>query len=374
MENIIFNYAQPVKIVFGGGSRNNVRHIAAECGFTKGLLICDAVFTKNGIAEKLADAVPSVAGIFDGFTANPSLDEADEAARRIADSGADYVIALGGGSAIDLSKFACAIALCGGSAEDYFYGRKAFPKKGVPLIVMPTTAGTGSEVTSVSVITDRLNNVKKPIANAAFYPQIAVVDYELTTGVPPFVTAATGLDALAHAIEAYWCKAHNPVSDALAAGAIKSVLGALEAAWRNGEDKEAREKMSLGALLAGLAFAPTRTAAVHACSYPLSEIYGMSHGEACAYTLDRFIRLNAKGDGGRTDGLARIVGYDGADAMADEVARLKSVTGMRATLEDIGCSDTAALAEACAKQPLMGNNPVAFGVAELKEMFDGTRK
>ena len=361
-----FGYRQPVEIVFGSGARGRLADVMQKKGFKRGVLIADSVFVKNGMAEEICGSAP-VAAVFDDFGANPEITAADAAAKLIRKNKADCVIALGGGSAMDLGKFAATVAAGKASAEELFYGE--LPSKGLPVIAMPATAGTGSEVTSVSVMSDSARAAKKPLVSDAFFAKVAIVDPELTLTVPPFVTAASGLDAIAHALEAYWCRAHNPVSDALAQKALGLLFPALERVYRDGKDIAARTDMSLGALLAGMAFAPTRTAAVHACSYPLSEMYNLPHGEACAFTLDLFVRLNSECEAERMGALCKALGFSSPADMSDEIARLKRVTGMRRTLAAIGCDDALALAEECAAHPLMNNNPVALPAERLAAEF-----
>lgn len=370
MNDGIFAYRQPVEIVFGAGARTQLAAVAERYGLSHGLLVVDPVLVRNGRADELTSAAP-VVEVFDAFGADPDISAAERAAGIAVEKKADFFVAMGGGSSIDLAKFAALAAGSRTSAKDMFYGR--LPQGGLPVIALPATAGTGSEVTGVSVMSDGTQNVKKPLTSSEFFPKAAIVDPELCLSVPPRVTATCGLDALAHALEAYWCRAHNPISDALALKAVRLVFKALERAYRDGSDIGARTEMSLGALLAGLAFAPTRTAAVHACSYPLSETYRLPHGEACAFTLDSFVRLNAECERARMDELARDAGFCSAEEMADEIARLKVVTGMRRTLTDIGCDDAVGLARACLAHPLMNNNPVLPDEDGLVRMFENMR-
>lgn len=361
-----FRYKQPVEIVFGAGARSRLASVMESRGYKRAVLVADGVFAKNGIADGICATAP-VAAVFTEFGANPDITAAEKAASAVRSVNADCVVALGGGSAMDLGKFSALAAASGESARELFYGK--LPDNGLPVIAMPATAGTGSEVTGVSVMSDAAHGVKKPLVSPAFFPAVAIVDPELTFTVPPSVTAASGLDAIAHALEAYWCRAHNPVSDALAQKALGLLFPALERVYRDGKDIAARTDMSLGALLAGMAFAPTRTAAVHACSYPLSEMYNLPHGEACAFTLDLFVRLNSECEAERMGALCKALGFSSPADMSDEIARLKRVTGMRSTLAAIGCDDALALAEECAAHPLMNNNPVALPAERLAAEF-----
>lgn len=361
-------FYQPVKIAFGENELQKLRNICADLNFSSGILIIDKIFA-NSIAPKIVSNCSAIKAIFSDITPNPRLSDVCKAAELMKEINADFAVAVGGGSSIDLAKFACSMKNAEYPIREYFYKRQTFDKAGIPLIAVPTTAGTGSEVTSVSVCNDEQNNVKAPLLHSNFYPYMAIVDPLLTLSVPPYVTAQTGLDALSHAIEGFWSKNNNIICDMFAQEAAKLIFANFEKAYLNGQDTLARRNMSLASLYAGIAFSIPKTAGVHACSYPLSENYGLTHGEACAFTLDSFIRLNSKDDNCRITGFARQAGFENADKMADEVLRLKQITGLPTTLEDCNINDIRKLAEDCHKHPLMNNNPRKLSVEELIEMF-----
>ena len=233
------------------------------------------------------------------------------------------------------------------------------------MVAAPSTAGTGSEVTQVSVMS--YGSEKKTINHPAFMPRAALVDPSLTRSVPQKVTMITGLDALAHALEGFWSRNHQPISDQMARQAIRLVLDNLERAWRDGSDLEARSNMSLAALFGGLAFALPKTAGCHACSYPLSEDCGLPHGEACAFTLDSFVRINADE---RLEALCRELGLSGAEELARRIAALKQLGGLKTRLSQLENADPAKLARDSAVHPLMKNNPVPMDEAALRRMFE----
>ena len=202
-------------------------------------------------------------------------------------------------------------------------------------------------------------------------PKAAVVDPLLSSTVPPRTTMNTGLDAMAHALEGYWSINHQPITDIIAKAAVKLVLENLEKAYKDGSDMKARSAMAYAALLGGMSFALPKTAACHACSYPLSEMYHLPHGEACAFTLDSFVKINADD---RLEELAKAVGLKDTDELASKIRELKALAGLKSRISDLGDNvDTGLLAEACAVHPLMNNNPVKLSVAELKEMFDALK-
>ncbi|MGI6214124.1 MAG: iron-containing alcohol dehydrogenase [Christensenellales bacterium] len=363
-----FSYYQPVKLVFGQNVSDSLQDYISRLGFSRGVLICDKLFSGNGLAEKIRRACPSLVAVFSDVTPNPVLADVEKAAALLKETDAALAVALGGGSAIDLAKFACSMVFASYPAEEYFYKRKVFSAKHLPLIAVPTTAGTGSEVTSVSVCNDERTGIKAPLACDNFYPYMAVVDPVLTLSVPPRVTAVTGMDGMSHALEAFWSVNHLPVCDMYAEESLRLIFANLEEAYFNGNDVGARSGMSLGALFAGLAFALTKTAAVHACSYPLSMDYNLSHGEACAFTLDMFLRENAQSDL-RLDALAKRLGFRDAAAMADKIAALKETFGFRTSFKDIGCTDVKTFADRSLKHPLFANNPKKYTLPDLTQAF-----
>lgn len=197
----------------------------------------------------------------------------------------DMVIGIGGGSALDLTKLAGVLASHEGSVAEYLNltGTKQITQKGLPKILIPTTSGTGSEVTNISVLS--LETTKDVVTHDYLLPDVAIVDPALTISLPPKVTAATGVDALTHAVEAYISKNASPVSDALALQAIRLISNSIRIAVSNGEDKQARTDMSYGSYLAGLAFFNAGVAGVHALAYPIGGQFHIAHGESNAVLL-----------------------------------------------------------------------------------------
>ena len=357
-----FIYSQPVKIYFGAGKFELLGQILKELGLRRCVAVCDPFLSPR--LDALREKIPAIVGVYADVQPNPQLSGAAATAALIREREADGVVAVGGGSTLDTAKFAAAIAYNGGEALDYFRGNLVFPLEHIPVVTVPSTAGTGSEVTQVSVMSH--GTEKKTINHPAFMPRAAVVDPLLTRSVPPRTTMNTGLDALAHALEGYWSRNHQPISDLMAVEAVRLVMENLEAAWRDGANPEARTNMALAALLGGLAFALPKTAGSHACSYPLSEDYGLPHGEACAFTLDSFVRINADA---RLEELCRRAGLRGAEELAERIAALKKLGGLRTRLAELGQVDLDKLAHDSAVHPLMKNNPVPMDEAALRRMF-----
>ena len=360
-----FTYSLPTEIVFGFGKLNELPELLESHGVQKCVLVCDRFFAKKG--AELLETTAQICAVFDDVEPNPQLSGVEATVRLLKKHGADAVLALGGGSAMDTAKYAAACAKSEHSPAAHFEGAP-FPGKGAKIFAVPTTAGTGAEVTGVSVISR--GNEKKTTHHPSFYPDVCIVDPELTMTVPPFTTMITGLDAFTHAIEAFWSVRHGAVSDLFAKEALRVILANLENAYRTG-DKEARTGMAYGSLLAGLAFSVAKTAGCHACSYPLSMYHHLPHGEACAFTLDSFIRMNADS---RLEALAQSLGFASCDTLADEIARLKTVGGLRTRFSQCeGELDLDRLASESEAHMLMRNNPKQFSAQELKTMFEALK-
>ena len=361
-----FFYKQPVKIWFGAGEFARLGEILTELGCRKCVLVCGRHFAPE--ARAMMEKIPAIAAVFGEVEQNPQLGGAAETVRLAREYGADAIVGVGGGSSIDTAKFAAAAAPGDAEAIDYYTEKVPFPAKPLTIVAVPTTAGTGSEVTQVSVMSH--GKEKRSINNPLFMPTAAVVDPTLTLTVPPRTTMNTGLDALAHALEGYWSRNHQPLADLFAIEAVRLILENLETAWRDGSNLEARSNMLYASMVAGLAFSNPRTAGSHACSYPLSEDYHLPHGEACAFTLDSFVRINADE---RLEYLCRRAGLSGTEELAQRIAALKELGGLRRKLSDLGEVDLDKLCCDCAAHVLMNNNPVKMDEAALREMFEALR-
>ena len=366
----------PVKLVFGSGKRNDLAKYIDEIGGSRGVLVCGNSFCKNGVADEfLRLGGGKIVEIFSDIRPNPTTDNVNDCIRLMREVDADFAVALGGGSPMDCCKAACAIARGDDNIEPYHsLGKPISAKEAIPMIAVTTTSGTASEVTNISVLTDISQNLKQPMNDPAMYPKIAVIDPELTLTVPPQVTASTGLDVLSHAIESYWSTLNQPICSACSIYAARLVFEWLEKAYTEPENLTAREKMAEASIVAGVAFSHPRTTGSHACSFPLTNIYGVPHGEACAFTLDYFVKFNAKhADGdGRLDALAKDCGFDSAYEMADEISAMKKRMGMRSRLSEIGCTSDEQIAELTKKSMsmLMKRNPIELSESDIGEMYN----
>ncbi|MCH4837979.1 iron-containing alcohol dehydrogenase family protein [Bifidobacterium longum] len=370
---MLWDYQQPVAIRFGNGRVREIKDVAAEMGLTEGgLLVSEKLFATNGTAEKIVkDSEGTISEIFSDFSPNPDVTEVDKAAALIREKHLKFVVAMGGGSAMDLAKSAASIAFTNDSIADYHGTGKAMPQEHLPIIAVPTTAGTGSEVTCVSVLTNRALGKKAPIVSDGFFPSVAIIDPELTYSVPPHVTASTGMDVLSQAIEGYWSKGHQPICDACAIHAAPLVFKYLPIAVTEPDNAEARQKMCEASVIAGLAFTLPKTTSSHACSFPLTNIYGIPHGEACGLTLDWFARVNADAQHGRVQEFARAIGFKNVDAMADAIQELKVKVGLRTGLKDLNLNaEQIADLVRISRHPNLYNNPVEIADDMLQDMYE----
>jgi len=366
-----FSYSLKVEILFGKGKIDQLDQICKSHNLKNGLLVCDPMFAENGLAAKVVAFAPdTITCVFSDITPNPTVENVNACTQLIRDKNISFIVALGGGSSLDCAKAASVVAYTGHPVQ-YFHsqGGKVI-EPGIPVLAVPTTAGTGSEVTNVAVLSDHKLGIKGPMASDFMYPKLAIIDPLLTLTVPAKVVASTGLDVLSHALEGYWSKNHQPICDAYAIYAAKIVFENLYRSYSDNQDIDAREKMCVASLIAGLAFAHPKTAASHACSFPLTNIYHIPHGEACAFTLDALIGINSEVDFSRINEFARMAGFTSPHEMQNKVTELKKKTGMCCTLMEAGIdiADLPKLVGAC-KHPNLLNNPVEMTEERLMNMF-----
>lgn len=365
----------PVKIEFGVGKMKNIRQYIDEIGGRIGVLVCSRSFASNGLADKFVElSGGTLKAVFSDITPNPTTDNVNDCVEVMRRIGADFAVALGGGSPMDCCKAACAIVNGDDVIEAYHSGGKPVDSaEAIPMIAVTTTSGTASEVTNISVLTDISKNLKNPMNDYAMYPKIALIDPELTLSVPQQITASTGLDVLSHAVESYWATLNQPICSACSIYAARLVFEWLEKAYNEPENIEARSKMAEASIVAGVAFSHPRTTGSHACSFPLTNIYGVPHGEACAFTLDYFIKFNADNADydGRISAFARDCGFNSAYAMADEIMAMKKRMGMRTTLSEIGCTTDEQIIELTDKSMsmLMKRNPIELTKDDIYKMY-----
>ena len=293
-----FTVTQPTRIHFGPGSIHTLPEILATEGVTRPLLVMDPGLIKAGQDRPVIDPLEA-AGVpfilFDQVDPEPGLRLADRAAALAAENGCDGVVGIGGGSAMDVAKAAAILVTNGGRAVDYL-GLGRIKKKGLPRIMVPTSAGTGAEVTFTAVFINEETGAKGGMNGDPLYPDVALLDPELTLSLPAPVTAATGIDALTHALEAYTSIQANPISETYSIKAMELIISSIRAAWADGRNLEARSAMLLGSLLAGKALAIAGVGLVHAMAYPLGGLFGIPHGLANAVLLPYVTGYNLIGN------------------------------------------------------------------------------
>ena len=289
-----FSFTGAKKIIFGNGSLLTLAGHVKELNAQNPLVVIDKNLAKTDLLEKVANVLIP-AGIkftvYDKVEPEPPIELADEGAKIAVKNKCDIVIGIGGGSAMDVAKAIAVIATNKGAAADYI-GLNKVPKNGLSKIMIPTTAGTGSEVTFTAVFVRRNLKKKEGMNSPYLYPELALLDPELTLSLPPVPTAQTGLDALCHAIESYTSVNSSPVSEMFSLEAIDLISENLRACVHDGKNIVARERMLLGSLYAGIGLANAGVTAVHSLSYPLGGKYGVGHGLANTMMLPAVMAFN----------------------------------------------------------------------------------
>ena len=331
-----FEFFIPQNIIVGAGTMAKLPECAKKLGGSHAMLISGPTLRKMGIVDKAADYLKEAGMQVDIFTdveANPSVTTVEKATEAFKETGADFIVALGGGSPMDVAKAVGVTAKFGGSITEY-EGAHKVPGKIIPLIAIPTTAGTGSEVTAFSVITDHSRDYKLTVFSYELLPSYAILDPELLTSAPASVAAACGIDAFIHAEEAYVSTAASPFSDAMAEKAMELIGKNIRRFVARRTDIEAAEAMLTGSLFAGIAFSFARLGNVHAMSHPVSAFFDVPHGVANAVLLPVIAEYNALADYGR---YLTIYNYiSPIPAFEDEFEPLMMVDAIRELNEDIG--------------------------------------
>ena len=336
-----FSFTGAKKIVFGNGSFTGLAERLTELKVSRPLVVLDGNLAGTGLGERLSGLLDQAKigfVLYDKAVPEPPLELADEGAKLAIRKRCDGVVGIGGGSAMDLAKAIAVLAANKGKAEDYL-GLNKVPGPGLPKIMVPTTAGTGSEVTFTAVFIRKKLKKKEGMNSPYLYPELALLDPELTLTLPPHPTAATGVDALCHAIESYTSINASPMSELLSLEAIRLISDNLRTAVHDGTNLEAREAMLLGSLYAGLGLANAGVTAVHSLSYPLGGKYGISHGLANTIMLPRVMAFNLPGALEKFVDIAEVMGEIVDDLPLREAACL-AVEAVEALIEDCGIFTT----------------------------------
>ena len=376
-----FGFVTAPRIAFGEGESARLATHAPGLG-ERVLMVTDPGIVALGLHEGAAASLgPRLVAVHDDVGPDPTRAMLERAIDRARDVGATGIVGLGGGSPLDVAKLTALVA-GSGEALDAAWGVDAATGPRLPLALVPTTAGTGSEVTPVSIITvgERVGGggggvEKRGVSSPWLLPDVAVLDPALTYGLPRATTAATGIDAMVHAIEAYASRNanNNPVSKALAREALRLLGGSIEAACEG--DRAARAPMLLGSMLAGQAFANSPVAAVHALAYPLGGRFKVPHGLSNAVLLPHVLAFNAEDMGARRAyaDLAPLLGAHGSDGLIARLDELAAACGLAAGMRALGVSEMhldAMAADAMRQTRLLVNNPRPVNEADARAIYE----
>jgi len=349
---MISQFLMSTKVLAGVGAANEAAKEASLLGGKKALIVTDPGLSKAGLPRIVADHLKAAgieSAIFDAVESDPSIKTAIQAAEAAKSIAAEVLIAVGGGSAIDAAKSAGILVTSGGYLRD-FGGVGKVAKPTLPLIAIPTTAGTGSEVTVFAVMTDTDKNEKFTISSPLIAPRVAILDPEFTVKLPPSITAFTGMDALTHAVEAYVSVNAQPATDALALHAMKLIMANLPLAVHRGDNLKARENMLQAALLAGVAFNCAFLGLAHALASPLGAHFHLPHGLANAVMLPYVMEFNRPAAVERYAAIAITLGLGRPGEHPNRLAE-KTIAAVGQLVRDINIP--AHLREVGAKQDLL---------------------
>lgn len=323
---------------FGAGARENIALEAKNRGFKKALLVTDKSLMKFGVAKKVTDVLDKAGlayEILDDVKPNPTIENVKNGVEMFKKAGADYLIAVGGGSVMDTAK-AIGIIINNPEHADVrsLEGAVQTKNKAVQIIAAPTTAGTAAEVTINYVITDVEKKRKFVCVDPHDIPVVAVIDSELMSSMPAGLTAATGMDALTHAIEGYITAGAWEMSDMFELKAIEIISKSLRSAVKG--EKEGRDGMALGQYVAGMGFSNVGLGIVHSMAHPLGAVYDTPHGVANAIILPTVMEYNADATGDKYRDIAKAMGVEGTEKMTTEEARKAAVAAVRQLSKDVG--------------------------------------
>lgn len=375
-----FKFKVPQNIEFGVGSLKKLPEILNDNKSEHVFLISDRGLESIGVVKKVQDIVEA-----DGLKCttyldvipNPTVDVVNEAAMCYKESGATSIIALGGGSSMDVAKATGVLATYGGQITDY-EGLYKVPGPIVPIIAIPTTAGTGSEVTASAVVTDESRNYKMSVISYEMLPKYAVLDPELIMTAPASIAASCGVDALIHALEAYVSNFASPFTDAMAEKAMELIGGNIRRFVANRQDEEAACAMMIGSTFAGMAFAWAKLGNVHAMSHPVSAYFHVAHGVANAVLLPTVIEYNALADHGRYEKIYNYIREKKEPTvdfkpqmLIDEIKKLNADLGIPKSLSEVGVTEDKieAMAKDAVVHPNVLANPRQTNLKDMIELY-----
>ncbi|MGR2998557.1 L-threonine dehydrogenase [Vibrio vulnificus] len=372
----------PTVNLMGAGCLKDAADSIKAQGFTKGLIVTDKILNQIGVVKQVQDLLSErgvSAVVFDGTQPNPTISNVNAGLELLKQNDCDFVISLGGGSPHDCAKGIALVASNGGAIADY-EGVDKSAKPMLPLIAINTTAGTASEMTRFCIITDEARHIKMAIVDKHTTPLISVNDPELMLAKPASLTAATGMDALTHAVEAYVSIAATPITDAVAIKAIELIQAHLRTAVAHGEDIEAREQMAYAQFMAGMAFNNASLGYVHAMAHQLGGFYDLPHGICNAILLPHVQRYNAQVCPERLRDVAKAMGVNvegmsaeqGADAAIEAIVQLAKDVGIPTGIRELGAKleDIPTLADNALKDACGFTNPKQATHEEISAIFE----
>ncbi|MCP4610979.1 MAG: iron-containing alcohol dehydrogenase [Planctomycetes bacterium] len=374
----------PPRVIVGANTRKSVAQEAMNLGWSRVLVVSDPFHEKAGrtseITELLSKAGVEVS-VYSGVTGEPDTEMVTLGLKQFKADKCEGIVALGGGSVIDTAKTISVLAVNDGTVQQ-FMGTGTVPKPGAGVIVLPTTSGTGSEATRVVVIADSQSNLKMSGRSKAYVPDVAILDYKLTTSMPKSMTAASGIDALTHAIEAYVSKQANDFTDLLALSAVRLIRGSIRQAWHDGSDEDARQNMLMGSFQAGIAFSNSSVGLVHSMSEPLGACFHVPHGLSNAMLLPTVTKFSVAGATSRYAEIARCMDLANS-SMSDEECCKTLIDGLFQINKELEVPSPKSfgIEKICYEEQIekmtndaaaagsTGNNPVIPTLEQIKDIY-----
>ncbi|MDO5392901.1 MAG: iron-containing alcohol dehydrogenase [Eubacteriales bacterium] len=370
-----FNYYLPVNVVFGCGKVKEVGELAKPYGKKALIVTGKSSAKKSGLYDKVKDSLAAAgieSALFDKVSQNPLTTTAIEGAEFAKETGTDVVVAIGGGSIMDCAKSIAFLAVNDGDINDYIFNKKK-SDKALPLILIPTTCGTGSEGNGFAVLTNPENGDKKSLRCNAIIAKASIVDPECMMTMPKKVLASVGFDALCHSMEAYTSKISQPFTDALALYAIELIADSLVDLYNGSEDVEKWEKITIASTIGGMVINQAGVTLSHGMEHPASGLKDIVHGHGLAALTPVIIEASYQGDEDKFGKISRLLGGTDASDCAQQVKKLLAKIDMTLKLSDLGLSeeDIPWMAENCMKVSAAGvaNNPVVFTQEEIAEIY-----
>ena len=369
-----WNYLSPTKVVFGRNSFQTLKKIVLSQNIVKNILLVTGKsnMKKYGYVDQVHKMLYNWSIYhFDKTPPDPTPEAVEEALQFARPRKIELIIAMGGGSALDMGKVLAILLKNNGSLEEYLEGKRNIEKPGVPLVAIPSTAGTASEVTCWATLWGKEKKKKYSLTHQWMFPKFSIADPMLTVNMPPQLTAHTGMDALTHAIEAAWSKNAQPISDVFALRAIKLNRQNLKCAYDHPKDLEARTNMALASLLAGLAFNNTKTAACHSLSYPMTLNFGIPHGLAVSITLKEVIKYNYQALPKKVMQIVEEFGCSSVEEFSEALSELMLSLGLPIRLRDLNLKekDIELLLVEGVNPDRMGNNPINLSSEDIRTIL-----